>query len=319
MSKRLFGITGGLTLVLATAGLTFAQQQQTTTTVTTQKTEAVQNADGTWTVVEFPAEKEVLVNLTPTTLIPGAKGVAKVKRMKDHTMIAVDASGLTGTEALNLYAVDPFGKVNMLGPVTVSNGMATQTFTTPLDKFMLVLSPESNLTTISPESRVAFRSAAPEGFAVVPMTSSGERDGGAVGERVAATSTAGATTGYTAPMLNISGMRRGTDTHLKINFAGALTGSRANVFLEPRKDGPTTIKMRFHELKDAPAGKVLVVWAVSPDNKYVKLGQVINTGNRNEAQIQAETALREFGLLVTMEEETSTPTGAVVGTVIMDK
>jgi hypothetical protein len=117
-------------------------------------------------------------------------------------------------------------------------------------------------------------------------------------------------------MLGIPGFRRGTDTEMKINLSGAMTGSRANVFLEPRKDGPTTIKMRFHELKDAPAGKVYAVWAVSPDNKFVKLGQIVNTGQRNEAQIQTETALSDFGLFITMEDEVSVPTGMVVGTVV---
>jgi hypothetical protein len=74
--------------------------------------------------------------------------------------------------------------------------------------------------------------------------------------------------------------------------------------------------MRFHELKDAPGGQTYVVWAVSPDNKFVKLGQIVNTGHRNEAQIQTETALQDFGLFITMEEEMSTPSGTIVGTVI---
>ncbi|MGB8509666.1 MAG: anti-sigma factor, partial [Pyrinomonadaceae bacterium] len=124
------------------------------------------------------------------------------------------------------------------------------------------------------------------------------------------------TSAYAAPLLGIPGFRVGTDTEMKINFGGALTGSRANVYIEPRKDGPTQIKMRFHELKDAPAGYVYAVWAISPDNKYVKLGQIVNPGTRNEAQIQSETALKDFGLLVTLEAETSTPTGTVVGTVV---
>ncbi|HVF51645.1 MAG TPA: anti-sigma factor [Pyrinomonadaceae bacterium] len=317
MSRRLFSLIGALAVTLACASYTFAQNTQSTTTVTTQKTEAVQNADGTWSVIEYPANKEVIVNLTPTDLIPGATGTAKIMRMSDHTMINLNASGLN-TTGLNLYAVDPLGKVTLLGPINAANGVATQSFTTPLDKFMLVLSPEGNLTTYSPTTRVAFRSAAPEGFAVVPYAQSGRQDGAPIGERVAATTTTGPATPYTAPMLGVSNMRRGTDTHIRVNFAGAMTGSRANVFLEPRKDGPTTIKMRFHEMKDAPAGKIYVVWAVSPDNKFVKLGQVVNTGNRNEAQIQTETALREFGLLVTMEDETTSPTGPVVGTVIID-
>jgi len=318
MRKRMLGIAGGLALCLGMTSSAFAQNTQTTTTTTTQTTQAVQNTDGTWTVIEYPADKEVTVDLSPTTLIPGAKGTAKIMRMKDQTMVNLDLSGLSGdVTSYNLYAVDPMGKTTILGPVAITDGAAKQSFTTPMDKFMLVLSPEGNLTTVGAETKVALRSAVPQGYAVVPQSSRGERDGAAVGERVAATSTTGASSAYTVPMLGIPGFRRGTDTEMKINFSGALTGSRANVYIEPRKDGPTTIKMRFHELKDAPAGFNYVVWAVSPDNNYTRLGQVVNTGQRNEAQIQSETSLQDFGLLVTTEKgEGAMPTGEVIGTIM---
>jgi len=315
MSKRLLSIAGAVLLSLAAASLTFAQQPTTTTTTT--QTTAVQNADGSWTVVEYPVGKEVMVDLTPTTIIPGAGGHARIMRTADGTTINLDLRGLTGdANSYNLYAVEPSGNVTLLGPVTANNGAATYTTTTPLNRFMLVLSPDANLTSYNPTTNVVLRSAVPNGFAVVPVASSGERDGAAIGERVSATSTGGATPAYSAPLLGIPGFRRGTDTEMKINFAGALTGSRANVFIEPRKDGPTTIKMRFHELKDAPGGKVYAVWAVSPDNKFVKLGQIVNTGQRNEAQIQTETALPDFGLFITLEDEATTPSGVMVGTVI---
>jgi hypothetical protein len=294
-----------------------ALAQQPTTTTTTTKTTAVQNADGSWTVVEYPADQETIVNLTPTTIIPNAMGTARVLRTASGTTVRLDLSGITGDVSnLNLYAVDSMGRVTLLGPVTATNGAATFSTTTPLNRFMMVLSPDANLTTLTPETRVVLRSAVPQGLAVVPLASSGERDGAAVGERVAATTTNGAIPAYAAPMLGIPGFRRGTDTEMKIRFSGEMTGARANVFLEPRKDGPTTIKMRFHELKDAPAGRVYVLWAVSPDNKFVRLGQIVNTGQRNEAQIQTETALQDFGLFVTLEEEASTPTGTIIGTVI---
>lgn len=337
MSKRLICLLGSVVLSFATAGLALAQDTQptttttttteqttttpndptSTTTTTTQTTQAVQNPDGSWTVVEYPADKEVTVSLQPTTVIPGAQGTARVRRHGNDTMVNLNLSGLTGDmSSFNLYAVDPTGRATLLGPVTVNNGTATLSTTTPLNKFMLVLSPDANLTSFTPQTQVVLRSAVPNGLAVIPMGSSGEHDGAAVGERVAATSTPGATPAYTAPMLNIPGFRRGTDTEMKIRFSGELTGSRANVYLEPRNDGPTTIKMRFHQLKNAPAGKVYVVWAVSPDNKFVRLGQIVNTGERNEAQIQTETALQDFGLFVTLEDETSTPSGTIVGTVI---
>jgi hypothetical protein len=157
----------------------------------------------------------------------------------------------------------------------------------------------------------------PQGFAVIPMASRGERDGAAVGERVAAGTTSGATPAYTAPLLGIPTWRQGTDTEMKINFAGEMTGTRANVSIEPRKDGATTIRMRFHELKEAPGGKRYVLWAVSGDNKYHRLGQVVNTGQRNEAEIRTETGLPDFGLFITTEDiNDAPPTGAIVGTVI---
>jgi len=30
--------------------------------------------------------------------------------------------------------------------------------------------------------------------------------------------------------------------------------------------------MRFHDLKEAPAGSSFIVWAVGPDNTFTKLG-----------------------------------------------
>jgi hypothetical protein len=302
MSKRLLYLAGCCALLAALASVSFAQ----TTTVTTTQTQAVQNPDGSWTVIQYPTGKEVVVDLAPGTTFVNAHGRAKIVRMADGTKIALDLSGLPAdATGLNLYAVDPFGKVTMLGPVTISNGVATQTFTTPLDKFMLVLSPDANLTTYAPDTAYAFRSVVPAGMAVVPLTS-------AAGEKVAATTTAGATTAYTAPMLNIPTFKRGSDTIVKTRLAGPLAGSRVNFTITPRKDGPTEIVARFHQLKNAPAGQEYVLWAISPEGKYSKLGQVVNTGERNEAEIKSETSLADFGLLVTLQPEGETPAGDVV-------
>jgi hypothetical protein len=38
------------------------------------------------------------------------------------------------------------------------------------------------------------------------------------------------------------------------------------------------------------------------DGKFTKLGQVINTGGRQESEIRSETAMTDFGLFVTMED-----------------
>jgi Anti-sigma-K factor rskA, C-terminal len=314
----------GLAVVLvglSTASMAFAQTTTTTVTQTpTTVTKTVQHPDGTYSVIEYPVGKEVKIALDPVTL-QKSKGVATILRDDNGTRVVLNVSDVPAdVTAINLYAVDDTGAVTLLGPIDIANGAGTLTTTTPLNKFMLIASPDATLKTYDPNTKVFFRSSVPEGFAVVPLGSHGERDGGPVGERVSATSTGGATpaSSYRVPMLNIPGFRRGTDTEMKIKFAGAMTGSRANVIITPRKDGPSEIKMRFHELKDAPAGQVYVVWAVSPDNKYTKLGQIVNAAGRNEAEIRSETALTDFGLLVTTEDATGSfanPMGTTIGIV----
>ena len=316
MSKHVWSVLGAAILTLAISAIALAQ----TTTTTVQKT-AVQNPDGTYTIIEYPVKKEVTVNLTPVN-VTGATGVATILRDDDGTRIKLNLTNVPAdVTAMTLYAVDDKGVVTALGPVAISNGTGTLAATTPLSRFMLVASPEPALTAYDPNTKVLFRSAVPEGMAVIPLTS-------AEGEKVAATtapvakttttttpgavvsSPSGTTvvvpmtetkTTYSAPLLNIPAYKTGDDTKIKVNFSGALTGARANVFITPRKDGPTEIKMRFHDLKEAPAGQKFVVWAVGADGSFQKLGEVINTGGKNEAEIKTETALQDFGLIVTME------------------
>jgi len=298
MNKYALSVLAAVVLGLATAAMALGQTTTTTVTKTTQ------NADGTYTVIEYPAKKEVIVNLNPVS-ITGAKGVATILRDDDGTKIKLNLTNVPAdVTALNLYAVDDSGAVTALGPIAISNGVGTLEVASPLTKFMLVASPEAQLTAYQPNTKVFFRSSVPEGFAVVPLASHGEKDGAVVGERVSAGTTTGVSpaTSYNVPMLNIPGFRKGTDTHMKVDFAGALTGARANIFITPRKDGPTEVRLRFHELKDAPAGQTFILWAVAPDNTYAKLGQIVNAAGRNEAEIRSETALPDFGLLVTMED-----------------
>jgi len=310
MSKQILSVLGAVTLTLTLAAIALAQ------TTTTTVTKTVQNPDGTYTIIEYPAKKEVHINLTPVN-IQGAKGVATILRDDDGTRIKLNLTAVPAdVTALTLYAVDDKGVVTALGPITIANGAGEFTATTPLSRFMLIASPESALTAYDPNTKIFFRSAVPEGFSVIPLTSS------ASGEKVAATTAptgttvvtpSGTTTTYTAPMLNIPSFKKGDETKIKIDFAGALTGARANVFITPRKGGPTEVNMRFHDLKEAPSGQRFILWAVSPDNQFVKLGEVVNVKGRNEAEIKSETALPDFGLVITMESaEGAAPAGPAV-------
>jgi hypothetical protein len=181
----------------------------------------------------------------------------------------------------------------------LANGTGKFSGTTPLSKFMLITAPDESLTAYDPNAKVFFRSAVPAGFAVIPHTTS------PVGETVSATTTPGTTpaSAYTVPMLNIPAYKKGDDTKLKIDFSGAMSGARANVFIEPHKNGKeTAVTMHFHELKQAPTGQAYILWAVSADNQFTKLGQIVNLAGKNEAEIKATTTLDDFGLLVTMED-----------------
>jgi hypothetical protein len=298
--NKCISLIGAALLISASAALATAQTGTTTTTTVTTPTtvtQTTQNADGTYTVVEYPVGKETIVNLNPVT-ITGAKGVATILRDDNGTRIKLNLTGLPNdVSGLNLYAVDPAGVVTSLGPIAVTNGLGVFETTTPLNRFMLVASPEATLTTYDPNTKVFFRSAAPEGFAVIPHTVV------PLGENVGATAVATTeASAYTVPMLNIPAFKKGDDTKIKVNFTGLMSGTRANVFIEPHRGKATEVKMVFHELKDAPAGNTYILWAVSPDNQFQKLGQIVNVKNKNEAEINATTTFPDFGLLVTQED-----------------
>src|SRR6476620_12021014 len=140
MSKHVSSVLAAVILTLALSALAFAQ-----TTTTTTKT-VVQNPDGSYTVIEYPAKKEIALDLTPVT-IQGAKGVATILRDDDGTRIKLNLTNVPAdVTSMTLYAVDDKGVVTALGPVAITNGAGTFATTTPLSRFMLVASPESALT-----------------------------------------------------------------------------------------------------------------------------------------------------------------------------
>src|ERR1700687_5824485 len=186
-----------LAILALSAAVAFGQTPTTTTTTTVTK--AVQNPDGTYTIIEYPVGKSVTLTLDPIALT-GASGTATVLRDPSGTTIKLNLTGLPADmSALNVYAVDPAGMATLLGPIEVKNGIGAFNTTTTLDKFMIIASPEASLATYDPDTRIVFRSTVPEGFAVVPFTRH------PVGEKVSATSTAGMTPASTdtVPMLNI--------------------------------------------------------------------------------------------------------------------
>lgn len=280
---------GALVAILFAGMAAFAQE-------TVKKTEVVKNPDGTYTVIEYPAGKEVVVNLSPAQTLSGATGVAHVIRNTDGTKVVLDLTSVpAGTNGFYAYAVDPAGAPTLLGPVTVENGIAKAEFMTPMNQFMLVLSPNEGLTTVD-NTAVVFRSEVPTGYAVVPtkITSIDSTKAIAVTDTVTST--------YDVPLLGVPSFGDNT-TEIRIDFGGELAGLKGKAYIDAKKGGARQVKMRFDDMKMAPKEKRFVLWASSPDGSYTKLGQVINSGKRQESEIRSETELKDFGLFVTVEEK----------------
>ena len=325
MSKSLTAILGAVLLSISLAAVAAAQ----TTTVT----KTVQNPDGTFTVVEYPVGKETVVTLNPIGIT--AKGTATILRDAKGATIKVNLTSLPADlTAVNLYAVDPTGAVTSLGPVDIANGVGTFTTTTPLTKFMLFAAPDASLTAYDANTKIIFRSAVPDGLTLIPIsTAAVVAPATTVAPTVVTPATtvaptvttvaptvvtpattvttvtpegaqvAVAATDYTVPMLGIGSFKKGDESKFKLDFTGPMEGARANVFIEPHKNGKMTeVRMRFHELKEAPKGLAYILWAVSPDNQFQRLGSIVNVKGRNEAEIKSETAFDDFGLLLTTED-----------------
>src|SRR5438552_3773116 len=313
MKKKLIAVLGAAMLLLSLAAVSVSQAQTT-------RVQTVQNPDGTYTIVEYPVGKTTIVTLTPVGL-SGATGTATILRDPNLTTIKLNLNSLPAdVTGMNVYAVDPAGVATLLGPIDIANGVGTFATTTPLSKFMLVASPDADLTAYAPTTHVYFRSAVPAGLTVIPLTNAvGEQIGAVavpttVPAEVAVVPTTDVVipTDYTVPMLGIPTFKRGDDTKLKVNFSGAMEGARANIFIEPRKHGNVTqVRMRFHQLKEAPKGQGYILWAVSSDNQFQRLGEIVNVKGRNEAEIRSETSFNDFGLLLTTEDR-----GLTRGTII---
>src|SRR5262249_40185064 len=75
-----------------------------------------------------------------------------------------------------------------------------------------------------------------------------------------------------------------------------------NIFIEPnKKTNATEVRMVLHDLKEAPKNTAYYLWAVSPDNQFQNLGQIVNVKGRKEAEIKSDGTFPPFGLLLTSE------------------
>lgn len=286
--------------VLALASIAFAQN---TTTATAKK--VVVNPDGSYTVIEYPVDKEVVVNLVPGASIAG-KGVVHVRRSADGTHLVFNMTGLPGDVSnYYAYAVDPAGAATFLGPITFTGGVGTATFDTPLNQFMVVLSPTEGLTTFDPTTAVMFRSDVPAGYTIVPRRVVGDTKAVAVAGTPASA--------YDVPMLNVHTFGDKT-RELKIKFGGDLQGLEGKAYLTYKKGG-TKVRMHFDDMNKVPKGQRFVLWAASPDGTYTRLGQVWNGGKKDEAEINTTTPLDDFGLFMTAETgEVTVPTSKIYST-----
>lgn len=274
--------------------------------------------DDTWTVIEYPEGQEVVVELRSQST-PEAKGSARVLRNGNEVTIVIVVNGLgdeDGTQ--HVYLVDSMGNASLLGDLPLADGAGTLEAKTALSKFMLVLSPQDELTAIGTETKVALRSSIPNGFTTVAKEKSDEAVD--VASNTTETQMEPSSTeipDYDVPLLNIESLKRGSNTMLKATFSSGFGGTRANIEIKPQKSGPTQIKMRFINLKEPPDGTQYLLWQMAPDNTYTLLGHLTKAAKKNETIISAETSMADFGLFITFENaEANVPAGSLIAMIV---
>jgi len=283
--------------------------------VNAQDKKIIMNSDGSYSVIEYPVDKEVTVKLLPMSGVTST-GTAHVMRTANGTKVVFDVNGAPSdwTNAY-AYAVDPTGAATLLGPITFNSGTGTAEFMTPNNQFMLVLSPKEGMTMYDPTWPYVFRSEVPAGYKVIPRrsmttvtTTPRVSSSGAVSMTTTTT-----TSSYDVPMLGIAQYRgKKSELHFK-HFGGELSGLNAHAYLKP-VDGKTQIRMTFDDLQKAPMNKRFILWTSSPEG-YTKIGQVVHTGNKDTAEIRGETALTDFGLFLTVEDtDVDRPSSTVYST-----
>lgn len=253
----------------------------------------------TWTVIEYASDQNARVNLKSTAVRSQARGSATITRTKDQTVVNLSLNSLTGNWAsLNVYAVSDSAEVSNLGTVAVVNGNGSKVFNTPLTTFMLVVSPETNLVKITPSTKIVLLSEVPAGFEVVP---------GPLGVKIPWNVSNGQSV---TRLLDFSSFANRTSTSKQLTVSKNSALSEANANIVPRRDGTVHIYTR---LRSSATSKDYVLWALSSDNKVVKLGY--SNSQRGEMEVQGEITLDKFGLFITAEQHASsvaTPEGELV-------
>ena len=224
-------------------------------------------------------------------------------------------TGGDGTQYL--YVIDRTGVATKVGTVKVENGKATIIAKTSLDSFMLAVSPEDNLKVIGPDTKVSLITRAPSGFTFSQQSSVGSQSKAVTGD-VAATGSGGDvgySPKYNAPTLSIADFQLDMETKLRLIF-WELTSVSGAAFIRPRSDG-AAIRIVIYIPTGTPAGIHYVLWAVTADQTYTRLGQAVTTEQGSDLLIAADTPLKSFGLFMTTETGgvPSLPSGPKVATV----
>jgi hypothetical protein len=103
----------------------------------------------------------------------------------------------------------------------------------------------------------------------------------------------------------------------RLTLSGALKEAQADLNVSQLPNGVTKLRIKFRNLKSADGANNYVLWAASADDRVVRLGQVVDTGQPREALIESELSLKNFRLFITAEktDAVTQPTGSIVALV----
>ena len=147
-----------------------------------------------------------------------------------------------------VYLVDSLGNATLLGTLTITDGTGKLSAGTPLSKFMIVISPEDELTTIDSETKVALRSTVPNGFTVVAMETTEETpsiEPSLENSQVEVPITEAPE--YDVPILGIGSLRRGSNISMRANLSSGFEGTRARIVVKSHKSGSYADQHAVHE------------------------------------------------------------------------